>query len=182
MSRIVVVALLCGLVGLPHVVLGQGTADAVYEHVGEQDMWGIGRFVDTFDDTPIQWLTFASPGDENSEIRLVCFGGESTYGFFAYADGKALVGPTESKFKIDSNAVIETSAGIGYNAITGADFEAAQALLEQMRVGEEVRIRIITRDSSYTFRLPLAGFRSASDWVLKECNVMLEEQAEKQNE
>ena len=177
-AAVVSMVLMGGMIaGLPYVVSGQGTGETRYEHVGEHDTWGIGRFVDTFDDTPKQWLTFSYQGDGEDEIRFVCWN-EDNYGFFAYADGKVLDGPTQTKIKIDGNSVIETAAPLGYNVIMGNDQDGMRIVLKQMRTGEEVRIRVTTVDGTHTFRLPLLGFKEASDWVFKECRVSFEEQKE----
>ena len=173
-SVVAFVALIIG--GLPCVVLGQGTAESRYEYVGEHAGWVLARFVDTFDDTPTSWLTYTQQG-ESAQLNLVCWGGDD-YGFVATADGETLTGPSQTKIKIDGNSVIEAAVPGGYNVFMADDHVEIREVLRQMRVGEEVRIRITTSNGTHTFRLPLLGFREASDWVFRECNVTFEEQTD----
>ena len=160
-------------------VLGQ-TEESTYEYVGEHEAWVTGRFIDTFDDTPTSWLTYTQQSD-NADMVLICWDG-SDYGFTATADGTRLTGPSQTKIKIDGNSVIEAAVPGGFNIFMGDDHDEIREVLRQMRVGEEVRIRITTSNGIHTFRLPLSGFREASDWVFRECKVAFEEQAEEQNE
>ena len=178
---VVSIVLICGMtVDLSRVVLGQGTEEARFEYVAEYNGWHTARFIDNFDDTPTSWLTYIEHG-EGSHIRLVCWN-DNEPGFFAMVNGKDLVGPFQTKIRIDSNAVIEVDAPVGYNAFLLTEQSIYRTVMEQMRSGKEVRFRITTVEGTNTFRLSLLGFKQASDWVLKECNVMLGEQTEKQNE
>ena len=150
--------------------LGFGqTADTQYEILGLHGVWQTGWARDTFTDEPEAWYA----NHVLSEVDLIsfmCFHSSKYYNFLAFANEESLSGPTRTKIRVDDKPVFETSIDGRSGAFV--PYETVDAVLNQMRGGEEVRFRITKSGQTYTFRLSLEGFDAASDWVLQQCEAV----------